>query len=180
MWSYRCQNIWIQVDQIWKPLVFIDNYLCIIIRKIERKHAIYIRRQGFLSVSSNNTHRQGNDCLKEDIFYSYISLGTGTALPNQEPHSETLNSTRGEKNKRESRKVFIVGFSGRNKNFGGSSGFRWFGWIKQRGSWLCRHRLLSLHINHPHIWFPSLGIINPRRSIVSRVKNTSRCQSLTI
>lgn len=56
-----------------------------------------------------------------------MSLETGTVLPNQEPHSETMNLSRGEGKKRESGKVFTVGFSGRNKNFGGSSGFRWFG-----------------------------------------------------
>lgn len=57
--------------------------------------------------------------IKEDTLYRYISLETGTVLPNQKPHSETLNSTRGERYKRESGKVFTVGFSGRNKNFGG-------------------------------------------------------------
>lgn len=65
--------------------------------------------------------------IKEDTFSSSISLETGTALPNQESHGETLNSTRGERNKRESGKVFTVGFSGRHKKAGGSSGFRWFG-----------------------------------------------------
>lgn len=100
-------------------IIFVDNYLWIIVTKIQFRSG----NGGFFQSAITHTGRKIT-AIREDIFYSNFSLEAEIASPNQGAHSEMLDSTQGRKEQEKSGKAFTVGFSGRNNNFGGPSGFR--------------------------------------------------------